>query len=80
MGYIEGEKQRIPPRLGGEEKTIRPIVGGDDPPILDGNLFYDLVIDSSGTKVKGNKSYFIKFFTPSCGHCKKLEPTWKEFY
>ena len=49
-----------------------------EPTVLDGTNFYDLVVDKENNIVKSEKGWFVKFYAPWCGHCKKLAPIWSE--
>ena len=49
-----------------------------EPKALGQESFSQLVVDEDGNAISDN-SWFIKFFAPWCGHCKRLAPTWSEF-
>lgn len=42
--------------------------------VLSDNDFFSEV-----TKAEANVKWFVEFFAPWCGHCKRLEPIWKDF-
>ena len=48
-----------------------------DSVVLTDATFSDLVFD--GTKSTSDKGWYVKFYAPWCGHCKKLAPTWDEY-
>ena len=56
------------------------VVRAEDAPVLTGADFDEQVLDSATNTVKGDKPWFIKFYAPWCGHCKKLAPTWNALY
>ena len=51
-----------------------------EPVVLNAENFKTLVNDGSQNLAGDNgQGWFVKFYAPWCGHCKKLEPTWDEF-
>ena len=38
------------------------------------------VFNNDTLKVRGDKPWFIKFFKPTCPHCKKMAKAWRELY
>ena len=63
--------------VGDETETINI---NQSPLMLTVEDFDRLVVDKQTSKVKEGKPWFIKFYAPWCGHCKKLAPTWEEFH
>jgi len=38
----------------------------------------DLTDDTYNSAISDGKVYFVKYYAPWCGHCKRLAPTWDE--
>ena len=48
-----------------------------DPVVLDATNWNDLVMNNG--ELVSEKPWYVKFYAPWCGHCKKLAPTWAEY-
>ena len=48
-----------------------------EPTVLNKDNFKQLVL-SAEKELMSERGWFVKFYAPWCGHCKKLEPTWVE--
>ena len=49
-----------------------------EPTVLNSSNFSELVYDGTKSASQDGKGWFVKFYAPWCGHCKKLAPTWDE--
>ena len=50
-----------------------------EPVVLTDENFRSLVNDGNTNLAHNGNGWFVKFYAPWCGHCKKLAPTWDKF-
>lgn len=59
-------------------KAVRHLLKSEPIPTTQGTVF-KLVRDSFNKEViESNVDVFVKFYLPTCGHCKRLAPVWEE--
>jgi thiol-disulfide isomerase/thioredoxin len=50
------------------------------PHVLGTSNFNELVINAETNEPISEKGWFVKFYAPWCGHCKRLAPIWDQLY